>query len=98
MRRPPAIALVLLAVMSVASGFLDLRIRQYPERPYKEFIPHVVDGTADAPERYRVLVPFTLDGISRATGLPISTVWHISRLLLFFAAYITFYAYLSIWY
>ena len=98
MRRPPAIALVLLAVMSVASGFLDLRIRQYPERPYKEFIPRVVDGTADAPERYRVLVPFTVDGISRATGIPISTVWHISRLLLFFAAYVTFYAYLSIWY
>ena len=66
--------------------------------PYKEFIPRVVDGTADAPERYRVLVPFTVDGMSRATGLPISTVWHISRLLLFFAAYVTFYAYLSIWY
>jgi hypothetical protein len=98
MKRPPAIALVLLAVMSVASGFLDLRIRQYPDRPYKEFIPRVVDGTADAPERYRVLVPFTIDGISKVTGAPISTVWHISRLLLFFAAYVIFYSYLSIWY
>jgi hypothetical protein len=98
MKRPPAPALVLLAIMSVASGFVDLRMRQYPLRPYDEFIPRVVDGTADAPERYRVLVPFTIHGIVQATGIPISAVWHATRLALFFAAYVIFYAYLRRWF
>jgi hypothetical protein len=98
MKWPPAPALVLLAIVSVASGFVDLRMRQYPLRAYDEFIPRVVDGTADAPERYRVLVPFTVYGIVQSTGIPIPIVWHATRLALFFAAYIIFYAYLRTWF
>lgn len=98
MTRPDWLALVLLIIMSVASGFVDLRIRQYPLRPYAEFIPRVVDGTADAPERYRVLVPFTIQGIASLTGAPISTVWHVTRLAAFLAAYLIFYAYLRLWF
>lgn len=98
MKRPDALALVLLAVMSAASGFVDLRMRQYPQRPYTEFIPRVVEGTADAPERYRVLVPYTLHWIASATGASMSSVWHATRLALFFAAYVVFYRYLRRWF
>lgn len=98
MSRMSTSALVLIGIMSVASGFVDLRIRQYPLRPYTEFIPRVVGGTADAPERYRVLVPFTLNWIANATGAPISVVWHVTRLALFFAAYLIFYIYLRNWF
>jgi len=98
MMRPPASILVLLAVMSVASGFADLRMRQYPQRSYAEFIPRVVEGTADAPERYRVLVPFTTHWIAGALGAPLSAVWHATRLAWFLAAYVIFYAYLRIWF
>jgi hypothetical protein len=98
MIRLPTPTFVLLAIMSVASGFVDLRIRQYPDLPYTKFIPRVVDGTADAPERYRVLVPFTVNWIVDATGAPISAVWHVTRLALFFAAYVIFYSYLRRWF
>ncbi|MGB2714632.1 MAG: hypothetical protein WBC51_10665 [Vicinamibacterales bacterium] len=98
MKRPPAHIVVLLALMTLASGFVDLRIRQYPERPYTEFIPRVVDGTADAPERYRVLIPFTTQAIVSSTGVAISTVWHVTRLAWFFTAYLIFYNYLRRWF
>jgi hypothetical protein len=98
MKTTPALAFVLLALMSVASGFVDLRVRQYPLHPYTEFIPRVVDGTADAPERYRVLVPFTIHTIATSTGAPISAVWHATRLGWLFAAYVVFYSYLRRWF
>jgi hypothetical protein len=98
MTRPPASVLVLLAIMSVASGFADLRMRQYPQRPYAEFIPRVVDGSADAPERYRVLVPFTTHWIAAGLGAPLSGVWHATRLAWLFAAYVVFYTYLRLWF
>ncbi len=83
--------------MSVASGFVDLRTRAYPARAYEEFMPRVVDGTADAPEKYRVLVPFSLNAIARATGLTPGTLWHTSRLVLFWLAYVLFFIYLRTW-
>lgn len=98
MKWPPAHVFVLLALMTVASGFVDLRIRQYPQKPYTEFIPRVVEGTADAPERYRVLVPFMTQGIVALTGAPIANVWYVTRLAWFFAAYLIFYSYLRLWF
>jgi hypothetical protein len=96
--RPSLAAGVIVVIMSVATGFVDLRARAYPQRPYTEFIPRVVDGSADAPERYRVLVPFGLHGLAKVTGLSPSTVWHLSRLTLFVAAYFIFLAYLRTWF
>ena len=97
MRALPLSFIVVLTIMSVASGFVDLRTRSYPVRSYTEFIPRVVDGTADAPERYRVLVPFTLDAAARITGLNPAPLWHASRLALFWAAYVLFFVYLQTW-
>ena len=96
--RPSLAAGVIVVIMGVATGFVDLRARAYPERPYVEFIPRVVDGSADAPERYRVLVPFALDVLAKATGLSPAAAWHLSRLALFVAAYFIFLAYLRTWF
>jgi hypothetical protein len=98
MRKAPARIAALLTLMTLASGFVDLRIRQYPQRPYTEFIPRVVDGTADAPERYRVLVPFMNHAISSLTGVSSAGVWYVTRLGWFFAAYLMFYLYLRLWF
>jgi hypothetical protein len=91
-------ALVIIALLSVASGFVDLRMRAYPTRAYTEFVPAVVAGTADAPERYRVLVPFGVEALTRATGVSPSTAWHSTRLVLFFVGYCTFFVYLRTWF
>jgi hypothetical protein len=90
--------LTVLVLLSVASGFADLRMRSYPARSYSEFIPSVVSGTADAPERYRVLVPFTVEGFRHATGLGPAGAWHLTRLILFFLGYLTFFVYLRTWF
>lgn len=91
-------ALIVLLLLSVASGFADLRMRSYPTRSFSEFIPRVVAGTADAPERYRVLVPFAVDGFRRVTGLEPAGAWHLTRLALFFLGYLVFFIYLRTWF
>lgn len=90
--------LIVVAIMTLASGFMDVRSRAYPARSYQEFIPKVVDGTADAPERYRVLAPFAVYGLERVTGLSASAAWYVSRLAAFFTAYLVFFAYLRTWF
>jgi hypothetical protein len=91
-------AAIVITLLSLSSGFVDLRVRAYPLRPYQEFIPQVVDGSADAPERYRVLLPLGLNLIATRARLPPATVWHASRLLLFIGAYTIFYLYLRTWF
>ena len=97
-RRPAASALVLLTLLSLSSAFADLRMRAYGARPYAEFIPAVVNGTADAPERYRILVPFAVAGLSGGAGMSMASAWHLLRLLSFVAAYLVFFAYLRGWF
>lgn len=97
-RRPAASALILLALVSLSSAFVDLRMRAYGSRPYAEFIPAVVNGTADAPERYRILVPFAVAGLNAATGMSLGNAWHLLRLVSFVAAYFIFFAYLRRWF
>ena len=96
--KPSISAAVLIVIMSVATGFVDLRTRAYPERAYTEFIPRVVDGSADAPERYRVLVPFSVHAFARSTGLTPASAWHLTRLALFVAAYVVVFRYLRTWF
>jgi hypothetical protein len=81
----------------VASGFVDFRIRQFPEHSYTVYIPSVVDGTAEAPGRYRVLVPFANTWLANVTGAGPALVWHVTRLAWFFGAYLSVYAYLRTW-
>ena len=81
----------------VASGFVDFRIRQFPEHPYAVYIPSVVGGTSEAPGTYRVLVPFANTWLAELTGAGPAVVWHLTRLAWFFGAYLSVYAYLRFW-
>lgn len=85
-------------LLAVASGFVDLRMRRYPEHGMTKYTPEVVSGLAEAPGRYRVLMPFALDGAVRATGADPMTIWHLSRLAGFFASWVALHAYLRTWF
>lgn len=91
------LAIVLYLAMAIATGFVDLRVRSYPDHGYTKYVPGVIDGTYGAPGIYRVLVPYSFDWIVRATGAAPATVWHISRLLLLFTSYLAFHWYLRTW-
>ena len=94
-----AIWFVLLYVtLALATGFADLRMRAHAELAVTKFIPEVVAGTEFAPGKYRVLVPFFNTYLSRATGLTPLTVWYVTRLLWFFAAYCVMHVYLRTWF
>jgi hypothetical protein len=85
-------------LLAVASGFVDLRMRRYPELGMTKYTPEVVSGIAEAPGRYRVLMPFALQGAVRATGADPMTIWHLSRLAGFFASWVALHAYLRTWF
>jgi hypothetical protein len=85
-------------VVTLATGFVDLRTRPHATRAWTAYIPEVVDGTAEAPGRYRVLAPFLHRGIERISGLAPATVWYVTRLAWIFAAYLLFHLYLRTWF
>jgi hypothetical protein len=87
----------LIATLVIASGFVDFRIRQFPEHSYTQYIPEVTGGTADAPGKYRVLVPFLHAWLVQWTGASDELVWHVTRLAWFLAAYAAIYGYLQLW-
>ena len=97
MTRGDGLAVVLYVVLAIATGFVDLRVRPYPDHGYPKYIPGVIDGTYGAPGIYRVLVPYSFDWLVRTTGIEPSTLWHLSRLLLLFGSYVTFHWYLRTW-
>ena len=67
-------AMAVYAAAAVATGFVDLRVRSYPDYAYQTYIPAVIDGTYGAPAIYRVLMPFGFDWLVRATGAAPSTI------------------------
>jgi len=89
---------LLYVTLAVATGFADLRMRAHAELAVTKFIPDVVTGTEFAPGKYRVLVPFFNTYLSRFTGLTPMLVWHVTRLLWFFAAYCVMHVYLRTWF
>lgn len=95
---PAWVYFLVLTSFAVSTGVTDLHIRAFPARAYAEFIPAVVQGTADAPERYRVLVPFQVHGLAAVTGWSMAAAWHLSRFLWILAAYLVFFAYLRTWF
>lgn len=88
---------LLLVTLVIASGFVDFRIRQFPDYPYTDYIPKVLDGTYGAPAIYRVLIPYANTWLGDVTGWSPATVWHATRLAWFFAAYLALFAYLRVW-
>ncbi len=84
--------------LALASGFIDLRVRRYPEHPVKVYMPPVVAGTAEAPGRYRILVPYLNEAVAQAFLLDRQNVWLGTRLATFFLAYAIVFHYLRIWF
>jgi hypothetical protein len=90
--------LLIYVVVTLATGFADLRMRQHAARAWTAYIPEVVDGSAEAPGRYRVLAPFLGRGIERISGLSPATVWYLTRLAWILAAYLICHLYLRTWF
>jgi hypothetical protein len=85
-------------MFAVATGFVDLRVRAYPDRAYEVYTPAVLEGNYGAPADYRVLAPFADEALRRLTGWTRATTWHVSRLAWILAAYLAFHVYLRTWY
>lgn len=90
--------LPLYLAMATALGFADFRMRAHQERAALEFIPTVVAGSADAPERYRVLMPFVIHALAGGERESLPPVWLAVRLVSFFAACVALHWYLITWY
>jgi hypothetical protein len=90
--------LPLYLLLALASGFVDLRVRAYPDLAVTRYIPEVVAGTADAPGLYRVLVPYIFTWIVGAVDADPMTVWHVTRLAAFLLAWLSLHAYLRTWF
>jgi hypothetical protein len=88
----------LYATVALACGFMDVRMRQYPDIPWKQFMPSVVDGTAEAPGVYRVFTPFTTVWLTAILGVSPSVGWLLSRLAWFMACLLAFDWYLRTWF
>jgi hypothetical protein len=84
--------------MAVASGFVDLRVRTHARHAYERYIPGVLDRSYGAPGIYRVLIPYTLDAITRITRIAPETVWLATRWLFFLAAFVAMHVYLRTWF
>jgi hypothetical protein len=93
-------AILLCICMAVSLAFVDHRVRRekYREHVVTEYIPSVLAGTSGAPAKYRVLMPFALDAVSRRTGAGAYTVFLWSELLFLTAALVLTHVYLRRWY
>jgi hypothetical protein len=98
MSRSDGWCLLLYVTLAVATGFADLRMRTHTDHVVKVYIPGVVAGTETAPGKYRVFAPMLIDGLARATGASLETMWYVTRLLFIFVAYAIFHAYLRTWF
>lgn len=91
-------ALLIYISLAVAVGFTDHRVRRFADFVVTNYVPAVVDGTAEAPGRYRVLAPFAIDALQAVTGAPDLIVFLVLRLLLIFGALVAMHVYLRRWY
>ncbi len=96
-RAKVAIAALLLT-MAFATAFVDFRIREFRPLVHESYIPAVLDGSAEAPGRYRVLAPWVVKLVEAATPLDLEGAWHATRLAWFICAYFVTYAYFRTWY
>lgn len=84
--------------LAVALGFTDHRVRRFADFVVTTYVPAVVDGSAEAPGRYRVLAPFVIDAATDVTGAPALIVFLVLRLVFIYAALVTTHVYLRRWY
>jgi hypothetical protein len=83
--------------MAIALGFVDLRTRAHAAVAVEQYIPQVLNGTAEAPGLYRVFAPMLFDAFRRVSGLGAMNAWHAFRLVWFLAALFSTHLYLRTW-
>jgi hypothetical protein len=91
-------AFALYVSLAVAVGFTDHRVRRFAEFVVSTYVPEVVQGTADAPSRYRVLAPFVIDAATRTSTVPPLITFLVLRLLCIYAGLVATHVYLRRWY
>jgi hypothetical protein len=89
---------IVLALLTLSVGFVDQRIRAYPDLGYKTYVPAVLAGTAEAPGKYRVLAPAIYDVFRRSTGLSPESAWIATNLLWLAFSFAIMYVYLLTWF
>jgi hypothetical protein len=86
--------------VAVALGFVDHRIR--PERTrhhvVSEYVPSVIAGTSGAPAKYRILMPYTLDRVTRATSADPYIVFLLAEFTTITASLFAVHAFIRRWY
>jgi hypothetical protein len=90
--------MLLYAAFAVTLAFLDHRVRRFPQHVVTEYVPSVLAGTSGAPAKYRVLMPYGLDGLTRWTGADPYTVFLIVELVSIFAALCALHLLLRNWF
>jgi hypothetical protein len=98
MHRLDLMAAALYLTVAVATGFVDLRTRPFPDHVYKAYIPGVVNATYGAPGIYRVLAPYTVWELMRLTRANIASVWLATRLAAIFVSLLVFHWYMRTWF
>ena len=73
-------------------------MRRFPDYVVTTYVPQVVQGTADAPGRYRVLAPLVIDAITTATGGSPMIVFLVVRFWLIYAALVAVHLFLRNWF
>jgi hypothetical protein len=86
--------LPLYVAIATSVGFVDYHVRRLPEHAFKVYVPTVIDGTADAPARYRVLAPHVYSAVARWTGLDARDAWIVFRWLCLLATLLAGHVYL----
>jgi hypothetical protein len=100
--RPRTLGLIsvlpLYLAVATAIGFVDYRVRPFPEHGFVNYVPTVLDGTAEPPGRYRVLAPWAYSAVARLSGLSGSDAWIVFRWLCLVAALLAGHLYLRTWF
>ncbi len=90
--------LPLYLTVATAAGFVDYRVRPLPDYGHAEYVPTVLDRTAPAPARYRVLGPHVYDALTRWTDLDPRDGWLVFRWLCLVGALLAGHLYLRTWF
>jgi hypothetical protein len=92
-------ALVLYICVAVSVAFVDHRVRRerFREHVVTEYIPSVIAGTSGAPAKYRVLMPYVLDGVARRTRADRYVLFLLSEFVFVAASLMVTHAYLRQW-
>src|SRR5262245_15434222 len=90
--------LPLYLAIATAVGFVDYRVRPYGDKAYTETIPAFIEGTAQAPGKYRILSPFAYLHLRQAFHMQPENAWIVFRFLSLFAVLLAGHLFFRSWF